>query len=256
VRVSSVFPHHGEESCLSGSRGSGAVFFGGCNLGCVFCQNHDISRQEAGQSVSARELAAMMLALQEAGCHNVNFVTPSHVVPQILEALLEAIPRGLVLPLVFNTGGYDLVETLGLLDGVMDLYMPDFKFWEPETADRLASARDYPERARAAIREMHRQTGVLQCDARGLARRGLLVRHLVMPGQVQESAAIFRWLATELSPDTFVNVMAQYHPEHQVGRRGGEGKVLFPEINRRPRLSEMEEARAAARAAGLRRFDD
>jgi putative pyruvate formate lyase activating enzyme len=195
--------------------------------------------------------------LQEQGCHNINFVTPSHVVPQITEALPAAIGRGLSLPIVFNTSAYDTVATLELLDGLVDIYMPDFKFWSSETARRLANAPDYPERARAAVREMHRQVGDLRMTPEGVAQRGLLVRQLVMPGQVEESRQIYTWLAREISPDTFVNIMGQYRPEHRVGRRqaGADGSVGFEDINRRPVRPELAEAYAAARAVGLWRFD-
>lgn len=264
ARVTSAFPHHGEEDCLRGWQGSGTIFFGSCNLRCVFCQNHGLSQTEAGLEVNAGELAEAMLLLQRNvppgthGCHNINFVTPSHVVPQILEALAIAAERapGLRLPIVYNSGGYDAVETLRRLEGVVDIYMPDFKFWEPATAKRLASAEDYPERAREALREMHRQVGVLRFGPDGLARRGVLVRQLLMPGLVAESAAIYRFLARELSPDTYVNVMAQYHPSHQVGARGRDGAVLFRDLNRRPRADEVALCLAAAREAGLWRFDE
>lgn len=256
ARVTSVFPHHGEENCLRGRRGSGTIFFNRCNLQCVFCQNSDISQAFAGAPVNSERLAELMLDLQGHGCHNLNFVTPTHVLAQILEALVIAAARGLHLPLVWNSGGYDAVEALTLLDGVVDIYMPDFKFWAPATAKRLAQAEDYPARARAALREMHRQVGVLRYGPDGLARRGVLVRHLVMPGLLDESKAIFEFLARELSPDTFVNVMAQYHPDHLVGARAANGVVLFPEFNRRVTGAGMAEAFNAARAAGLWRFDD
>jgi putative pyruvate formate lyase activating enzyme len=197
-----------------------------------------------------------MLDLARRGCHNLNLVTPTHVVPQFLEALAIAAELGLRVPLVYNTSGYDSVETLALLDGVVDVYMPDFKFWAEETARRLVAAPDYPARARAAIAEMHRQVGVLQTGRDGLARRGVLVRHLVMPGQAQESAAIFEWLAREVSVDTYVNVMAQYHPAHRVGEPGNAGRSRFAEIDRQPRASELEAVRESARKAGLWRLDE
>jgi len=254
--VSSAFAHHGEEDCLRGSRGSGTIFFGGCNLRCVFCQNADISQQRAGRECTAREVASLMLDLQEQGCHNVNLVTPEHVVPQVVEALVLAIGAGLRVPVVYNTSAYDSLTSLGLLDGLVDIYMPDFKFWRPESSLRYCLARDYPERAREAIVEMQRQVGPLCLGPDGVARRGLLVRHLVMPGLVEESAAIFGWLAREVSPDTWINVMAQYRPAHRVGVPGRNGGIQFPEIDRCPRSSELEEASAAARQAGLWRFDE
>ena len=197
-----------------------------------------------------------MLRLQEQGCHNINFVTPEHVLPQMLEAIAAAIPLGLRLPVVYNTSGYDSVESLKLLDGIIDIYMPDFKFWERATAKRFAKAPDYPERARDAIAEMHRQVGPLKFAANGLARRGVLIRHLVMPGQTEEAAAIFRWLAEELSPDTFVNIMGQYRPEYEVGQVARSGEAKYREINRRPTHEEMRGARRAASDAGLWRFDE
>jgi len=242
--VSSAFPHHGEEDCLRGWAGSGTIFFSQCNLRCVFCQNFDVSWEGHGQPVTAEGLANQMLRLQELGCHNINFVTPSHVVPQILEALVVAAGRGLRLPLVYNTGGYDRLETLRWLDGIVDIYMPDFKFWSPETARELAKATDYPEVARAAIKEMHRQVGDLVLDERGLARRGLLVRHLVMPGGMNETREILRFLAREVSPHTFVNVMPQYRPEGLASR--------YPAIARPLATREFRQAEKIAGEEGLR----
>jgi putative pyruvate formate lyase activating enzyme len=254
--VSSAFPHLGEEDCLRGRRGSGTVFFAGCGLRCAFCQNADVSWLRLGAEHGAEDLAAVFLDLQQRGCHNLNLVTPSHVVPQVLEAVAVAAGRGLCLPIVYNSGGYDTVETLRLLDGVVDVYMPDFKFWRPETAERYAAAPDYPDRARAAVLEMHRQTGSLRFGADGLARRGVLVRHLVLPGLVEESGAIFEWLAREVSPDTYVNVMGQYRPEWRVGEPDREGRRLFAEIDRRPRAWEIESAHESALRAGLWRLDE
>lgn len=251
--VASAFPHFGEEDCLRGRNGSGTIFFAGCNLRCVFCQNWDISQRVVGQECDAATIAGLMLDLQDRGCHNINFVTPEHVVPQAVEAIAEAVPRGLALPIVYNTSAYDSLRSLELLDGLVDVYMPDFKFWRPETARRYARAHDYPERAREAIREMHRQVGDLVIDPDGVARRGLLVRHLVMPGLGDETAAIVRWLAG-LSTGTYLNLMAQYRPEHRVGGPGSSGRPRYPEIDRRPRADEIEAAYAAARSAGLWRF--
>jgi putative pyruvate formate lyase activating enzyme len=253
--VDSAFAHLGEEDCLRGRRGSGTIFFGQCNLHCVFCQNASLSHQRAGEELEATELAAVMLELERRGCHNINLVTPTHVVPQILEALALAAASGLKLPLVYNSSGYDCPQTLALLDGVVDVYMPDLKFWEPGTSRRLANAEDYPERARAALKEMHRQVGVLKMDRDGLARRGLLVRHLVMPGQTAQSRECLAWLAHELSADTYVNIMAQYRPAHQVGRSDGKGGRCFSEIDRPPSAAECAAAHEAARAAGLWRVD-
>ena len=256
ARVTGAFAHPGEEACLSGEHGSGTIFFNRCNLRCVFCQNAGISQAQAGVPLSTANLAEAMLKLQACGCHNINFVSPSHVLPQILAAVSVAAGGGLRLPLVWNSGGYDAVPALALLDGVVDIYMPDFKFWKAETAGRFSSAADYPERARQALREMHRQTGVLRLSSGGLACRGVLIRHLVMPGLTYESSAIMAWIARELSPDSFVNIMAQYHPEHEVGARAAGGAMRFAEINRRPTEAEVEEVYAAARGAGLWRFNN
>ena len=255
ARVASAFPHFGEEDCLRGWSGSGTIFFSLCNLRCVFCQNWDISQRSVGNECPPEQIAEIMIRLQKRGCHNVNFVTPEHVAPQVLEAIAAAIPMGLRLPIVYNTSGYDSVESLKLLNGIVDIYMPDFKFWSRETAKRLAKAPDYPERTRDAIREMQRQVGPLVFAPNGLARRGVLVRHLVMPGQLDETTEIFRWLAAEISPDTYVNIMGQYRPEYEVGEisRTGDGK--YSEIDRRPASGELEQARRAAESAGLWRFD-
>jgi putative pyruvate formate lyase activating enzyme len=246
AEVSSYFPHHGEEDCLRGWRGSGTIFFTKCSLRCVFCQNYDISHARQGRETPPERLAEMMLELQAMGCHNINFVTPEHVVPQVLEGLALAADAGLRLPIVYNTSAYDTVETLRVLDGIVDIYMPDFKMWEPAQAKRYLRAEEYPEVARAAIREMHRQVGPLRFDENGIALRGVLVRHLVMPGEVAGTPEILRFLAEEVSPDTYVNVMAQYHPEGQVSRE------RFPEINRRITLQEFREAVELAASLGLR----
>ncbi len=250
ARVASYAPHFGEEDCLRGTRGSGTVFFSGCNLRCVFCQNFDISQGGAGDPVSASRLAWMMLHLQDLGCHNINFVTPEHVVPQLLEALVVAVDRGLRLPIVYNTSAYDALESLRLLNGVVDIYMPDFKCWDAGLAFRYLKARDYPDVARMAIAEMHRQVGPLQIDRDGVAQRGVLVRHLVMPDQVGDTAAIMRFLAEMVSPDTYVNLMGQYHPAGKVSAAN------HPELHRRTSADEMRRARAAAESAGIWRFDE
>ena len=250
ARVASAFPHFGEEDCLRGWNGSGTIFFSGCNLRCVFCQNFDISQRGDGTEVTAAELARLMLALQAAGCHNINFVTPEHVVPQILEALPPAIERGLRLPLVYNTSAYDSLESIRLLDGVVDIYMPDFKLWQADPCAKYLGARDYTATARGVIGAMHAQVGELKVDAQGLALRGVLVRHLVMPGLLGDTREIMRWLATTLSPDTFVNVMGQYHPAHKA-----ETEPRFAAINRRITGTEFKQAMEHARAAGLWRFD-
>ena len=247
--VGSYFAHFGEEDCLRGSRGSGTIFFSGCNLRCVFCQNFDISWQLRGTPAPPEKLAAMMLELQAEGCHNINFVTPEHVVPQIIEALPLAIEGGLRLPLVYNTSAYDSMESLELMDGIVDIYMPDFKYWDSEMARKYSKAPDYPEAARRAIKEMHRQVGELVTDEEGLAVRGLMIRHLVMPEQIAGTRQVMRWIAQELSPHTYVNVMAQYYPAGKVSRQE------YPEINRRLTSPEYEAALDEAGRAGLKRLD-
>ena len=256
ARVASAFPHFGEEDCLRGWNGSGTIFFGLCNLRCVFCQNWDISQQAVGPEQTAEEIAKTMLALQEKGCHNINFVTPEHVVPQVIEAIDAAIPQGLSLPIVYNTSAYDSVESLRLLDGIVYIHMPDFKFWDRESARRLVKAKDYPERAREAVREMHRQVGPLRFGPDGLARRGVLVRHLVIPSHLDEVAAICKWLAENLSPDTYVNLMGQYRPEYRVDEIARDGSAKYSEIKRKSGLQELNRAFDAARKAGLWRFDE
>jgi putative pyruvate formate lyase activating enzyme len=248
--IASAFAHFGEENCLRGECGSGTIFFGFCNLKCVFCQNWDISQRPAGRECTAEEIASLMLDLQDRGCHNINLVTPEHVAPELVEALALAIPAGLRLPIVYNTSAYDGRASLRLMDGLVDIYMPDFKFWDPQTARRLGRAIDYPEVARAAIAEMHRQVGDLRFGPDGLARRGVLVRHLVMPGHGEETAAILAWLADRLGPDTYVNIMGQYRPAHRVP-----DSDRYRDIDRRPNQTELEAARAAARSAGLWRLD-
>jgi putative pyruvate formate lyase activating enzyme len=210
--VSSYNPHFGEEAPLVGTHGSGTIFFTHCNLMCLFCQNFDISHEGYGQEVSDRQLAAMMVALQQQGCHNINFVTPSHVVPQILSALAIAIQQGLSVPLVYNSGGYDLPATLRLLEGVFDIYMPDFKFWDAQVAETACQAKDYPQIARRALREMHRQVGDLKIDENGIAQKGLLIRHLVLPGGLAGTREIMRFIAREISTNSYVNIMSQYRP--------------------------------------------
>ncbi len=245
--VASTNAHFGEESPLVGRSGSGTIFISSCNLLCSFCQNHEISHGKEGVEVGPEQMALMMVHLSEAGCHNINFVTPTHVVPQILEALSQAIERGLRVPLVYNSSGYDSLETLELLDGVFDIYMPDFKFWDNRWAERYCEAPDYREVASAAVREMHRQVGDLAVDERGIAYRGLLVRHLVMPNQVAGTERIMEFLAEEVSPNTYVNVMDQYRPCGSAHRD--------ELINRRLHSKEYREAVDAAQRAGLARLD-
>jgi putative pyruvate formate lyase activating enzyme len=245
--VASYGPHYGEESVLVGRHGSGTVFFSHCNLGCVFCQNHDISHGGEGQAASADELALVFLRLQRMRCHNLNLVSPTHVLGPILEALALAAPLGLRLPIVWNCGGYECAHALELLDGLVDVYMPDAKYQDPDSAERLSGARGYPEVNRAALREMHRQVGVLRTDGSGVAVRGLLLRHLVLPNDLAGSGELARFVSTELSPDTFVNVMAQYRPCHMAHS--------YPDIARRTSTAEFLAARDGFRAAGLHRLD-
>jgi putative pyruvate formate lyase activating enzyme len=250
AQVSSYFPHRGEEACLRGWGGSGTIFFSMCNLRCVFCQNYDISQAQRGPEASPERLAGMMLELEALGCHNINFVTPEHVVPQVIESVAIAAERGLRLPIVYNTSTYDSLDSLQLLDGIVDIYMPDFKFWDSALSLQYVKARDYPEVARRNIREMHRQTGTLMCDEQGLAKRGVLVRHLVMPGGIAGTESIMQFLAREVSPDTYVNVMAQYYP---AGRVSG---TQFVEINRGITGREYAAAVDSARRAGLWRIEE
>jgi putative pyruvate formate lyase activating enzyme len=245
--VSSYGPHFGEEDPLVGSQGSGTIFFTHCNLYCLFCQNYEISHGGEGEEISVEDLAAMMLNLQRRGCHNINFVSPSHQVYQILAALPMAIAGGLKVPLVYNTGGYDALETLRLLDGVVDIYMPDLKFWDPQVAGDLCSAEDYPEIARQAVKEMHRQVGDLATDDQGVARRGLLVRHLVLPDGLAGTREVMEFLAREVSPRTYVNVMGQYRPCGRAAEHPGLRKFLT--------ALEHEQAQQTAREAGLTRLD-
>jgi len=270
--VASAEPHFGEEACLVGRGGSGTIFLAGCNLRCVFCQNYNISHFIVGQPMDTATLAQLMLALEGHGCENINFVTPTHVSPALAAAIVEARGRGLRVPIVWNSGGYESVEVLRLLEGLVEIYMPDFKFIRPESAERYCGAADYPERAREAIREMHCQVGDLVVED-GVARRGLLVRHLVMPGGAEESREILDFLAS-LSSRTFVNVMDQYRPAGlaveprqratagvaQPGARparvaGPEGRSEFPELAERSALADVSEARAYARRLGLRLAD-
>ncbi|NBC31113.1 MAG: radical SAM protein [Alphaproteobacteria bacterium] len=245
--VYSFGAHHGEEDCLRGRRGSGTVFFSHCNLRCEYCQNWDISRKGAGHAVTNEELAAIFLSLQAQGCHNVNLVSPSHVVAQVLAAVQIAAERGLTLPIVYNTGGYDSPEALALLDGVVDIYMPYLKYAEDAPGHSYSHVRDYATVNRAAIKEMHRQVGDLVTDAHGLAVRGLLVRHLVLPNDVAGSDAAFAFLAEDVSPDTYVNIMDQYRPCYRAQD--------FPALDRPVSRAEYRAAIAAAGRHGLTRLD-
>lgn len=246
--IASASPHFGEEPPLVGEHGSGTIFFSGCNLACVFCQNCEISQEGEGDQVSPEKLAQTMLRLQGRGCHNINLVSPSHVAPQILEALAIAADEGLNLPLVYNSGGYDSLKTLELLDGVVDIYMPDIKFTSEEASRKYARAQGYPTVARRAIQEMHRQVGDLVLDEDGVAVRGLIIRHLVLPGALAGTAEVVSFVADEISRDTYFNLMDQYYPAHRAAE--------FPPLHRRIDRSEYREARRLAREAGLRRLAD
>jgi putative pyruvate formate lyase activating enzyme len=245
ARVYSYAPHFGEEPPLVGRHGSGTIFFSGCNLACVFCQNYDISQVDSGQEVSSAGIARMMMSLQDLGCHNINFVTPSHVVPQILEALVLAREEGLNVPLVYNSGGYDRVETIRLLDGIFDIYMPDAKYGSDEKALKYSKAQNYTHYMKTSIREMHRQVGDLLQDVEGIAVKGLMVRHLVLPNGLAGSAEIVRFLSEEISRNTYLNVMAQYRPEY--------GACNYTELERSITTKEYMDAVRLAADAGLTR---
>ncbi len=245
--VCSFHAHFGEEAPLVGRHGSGTIFFTWCSLRCQFCQNYEISQMGEGQVVDAEDLAVMMLALQEHGCHNINLVTPTHVVPQILAALEIAVEHGLHVPLVYNSSGYDSLETLALLDGIVDIYMPDMKYSDAAVAERLSGIKDYPAHNQAAVREMHRQVGDLVLDDDGVALRGLLVRHLVLPHGLAGTAEIVRFLAAEISPNTYLNIMDQYRPCYHAHQ--------YPEVNRPLTRQEYKEAVDLALAHGLTRLD-
>jgi len=243
--ISSVFAHYGEESPLVGVGGSGTIFLTHCNLKCLFCQNYEISMKGEGTRYSHKDLAAAMIDLQQAGCHNINFVTPTHYVPRILRGLSLAIDEGLSIPLVYNCSGYESLEVVKLLDGIVDIYMPDIKFLKQELSDRYCNAPDYPDVVKDVIKEMQRQVGDLVMDGRGIAQRGLLIRHLLMPSLSENTKDVLNFIRQEISCDAFVNIMAQYHPCYQASR--------FQEISRRPTLKEYNEAVEYARAIGLKR---
>jgi putative pyruvate formate lyase activating enzyme len=245
--VSSYGPHMGEENPLRGRRGSGTIFFARCNLHCQYCQNYDISQSDAGEEVDPQGLAAIMLELQAYGCHNINFVSPSHVIPQILAGVWVAAQAGLRLPLVFNTGGYDSLAMLALLEGVIDIYMPDMKYASSQIARHYSKIPHYSEVNQASVKEMHRQVGDLQIDLQGLARRGLLVRHLVLPNHLAGTSQVVSFLANEISKDTYLNLMDQYRPAYRAKE--------YPKLKRGITPQEFEEAKQMAYAAGLHRLD-
>jgi len=247
AKVSSYGPHMGEEDPLRGWKGSGTIFFTRCNLKCQYCQNHDISQTDAGEEVEPENLASIMLELQALGCHNINFVSPSHVAPQIIAGILIAAQAGLRLPLVYNTGGYDSLEMLQLLDGVIDIYMPDMKYADAKIARKYSKIRDYPQVNQEAVREMHRQVGNLQIDENGLAQRGLLVRHLVLPNDLAGTKDILRFLVDEISANTYLNLMDQYRPAYRAHH--------YPDLNRPLTPREFAAAMQMVHHAGLRRLD-
>lgn len=245
--VASWGPHFGEERPLVGRGGSGTIFFGNCNLGCIFCQNYTISHGGESREITCEDLAEVMLSLERTGCHNINLVTPTHQVPAIVRAVMIAAERGLSVPLVYNCGGYESIETLRLLDRIVDIYMPDFKYADADTARRYSDAEDYPIVAQEAIREMHRQVGDLVVDERKIALRGLLIRHLVLPGGFAGTERVVKFIAEEISRNTYLNVMDQYHPCYKAWDH--------PEISRRITSLEYEQAVACARKAGIKRID-
>ncbi|MBN2186062.1 MAG: radical SAM protein [Dehalococcoidia bacterium] len=245
--VSSYGPHFGEEPPLVGKHGSGTIFFTNCNLRCIFCQNYSISQLGEGKKVSKEELAYMMLSLQAQGCHNINLVSPTHVVPQILEALEIAIESGLHLPLVYNSGGYDSIETLKLLNGIIDIYMPDMKYSDEEIATEFSGIGNYPSINKAAVKEMHHQVGDLEISKEGIAQRGLLARHLVLPNGLAGTKEVVDFLAREISPNTHVNIMDQYHPCYKAPQVPGLARRISP--------AEFQEAIELAYQAGLSRLD-
>jgi putative pyruvate formate lyase activating enzyme len=232
--VSSAFPHFGEEPPLVGYHGSGTIFLTYCNLRCIFCQNYDISHLGGGERITSSDMARIMVRLQEMGCHNINFVTPTHYAPQIVASLPEAIEKGLQLPLVYNCSGYESIEVIRLLKGVVDIYMPDVKYMDEKYSKRFSNAPDYPEVIKKVLKEMHRQVGDLATNSKGIAEKGLLIRHLVMPGGVASSEAVLKFIAKEISVHSYVNIMDQYRPEYRAHE--------YPEINRRITHTEYMEA--------------
>jgi putative pyruvate formate lyase activating enzyme len=248
AKVFSAHPHFGEERPLVGRGGSGTIFFSNCNLLCAFCQNWQINHRGDGSYVSPEAIGKFMTGLQGIGCHNINLVTPTHIVPNIVEGLRWAIPRGLRVPLVYNCGGYEPVEVIQLLEGIVDIYLPDFKYTDGAMSEKYSTgARDYPERAAAAIEEMHRQVGELVVDENGIALRGLMIRHLVLPNNIAGTDKFVRWVAGKLTPSTYVNIMAQYRPEHKAPG--------IPELSRHITSAEYQQALGWAREAGLTRLD-
>ncbi len=244
--LSSAMPHFGEEKELVGLNGSGTLFFSYCNLKCLFCQNYEISHCGEGHEISTEKLADIMLYLQEKGCHNINLVSPSHIVPQIVEAIFISAKKGLNIPIIYNTNGYDSIDTLKLLDGIIDIYMPDIKFANDEAAWKYLRVKNYFENARNAVKEMYRQVGELKTDDRNIAYRGLLIRHLVLPQNLAETEKIMDFIAKELSPNIYVNIMAQYYPAYKA--------YSYEELNKRISEKEYLNAIKSAKQAGLKNY--
>lgn len=243
ARVFSYFAHHGEEPALSGKNGSGTIFFSQCNLRCVYCQNHEFSQEVKGREVSEEELASFMLELQQEGCHNINFVTPTHVIPQILKALSLAVEKGLKIPLVYNSSGYDSLDTLRLLDGIFDIYLPDARYADCENSLKYSQAKDYPQINKEALREMHRQVGIAQLNPDEIIEKGLIVRHLVLPNKLSGTGEIMAFIARELGQDTCISLMSQYFPCHKAKD--------YPELTRRLTMEEYQEAMDIMHSHGL-----
>jgi len=242
-KVCSFMPHHGEEPPISGTRGSGTIFFSHCNLNCVYCQNYEFSQQGQGREVEFADLAGFMLELQNMGCHNINLVTPTHVMPQILKALKIAVEKGLKVPIVYNTGGYELPEAIKLLEGIVDIYLPDARYADNETAIKYSSAPDYPKYNKFAIKEMQQQVGVARIDKEGIIQRGLIIRHLVLPNHLSGTEKVMRFIAEEVSPETYISLMSQYLPYYQASN--------FQDIARRLTQEEYEEAKEIMYKYGL-----
>ena len=236
AKVYSSMVHHGEEPPISGSRGSGTIFFSHCNMGCVYCQNYEFSQLGSGIEQTTEQLAKRMLDLQNQGCHNINLVTPTHVLPQILLSLEQAVGQGLNIPLVYNTSGYELAQTIELLDGIVDIYLADCRYADSGTAQRLSKAIDYPQANRAALKEMHRQVAEAEFDQAGVMKKGLIIRHLVLPNQCSGTDAIMQFIAQEISPDTYISLMSQYLPYYQAAD--------YPEISRRLKAIEYAQAKS------------
>lgn len=242
-KVCSFMPHHGEEPPISGKHGSGTIFFSSCNVSCAYCQNYEFSQMDKGKEVETQDLASFMLQLQDMGCHNINLVTPTHVIPQILGSLKIAISKGLKIPIVYNTGGYELAEMISLLDGVVDIYLPDMRYAQSDMAIKYSSAPDYPKINQEALREMHRQAGIAQIDREGIMKRGLIIRHLVLPNEISGTEKIMKFIAEELSLDAYISLMSQYVPCYKANQ--------FKEISRRITYQEYENAKNAMEKYGL-----